>query len=56
MTVEVRMREHGQLSADAGPERRACLDHLASRHGLERLEVRTFWDVAAIVAAAENRP
>jgi O-antigen biosynthesis protein len=45
-TVEVRLRETGNASADFGPLRRDCLDRLSVRHGLPRLELRTFWDVA----------
>lgn len=45
-TVEVRLRESGNASADFGPVRRACLDRLSARHGLPPLELRTFWDVA----------
>ena len=46
VTVEVRMREQGNTSADFGPVRRACLDRLSARHGLPALQLRTFWDVA----------
>ncbi len=46
VTVEVRMRDHGHLSHERGAERRACLDALASRHGLAPLAIRTFWEVA----------
>jgi O-antigen biosynthesis protein len=45
-TVEVRLRDAGNASADFGPLRRDCLDRLAARHGLPPLELRTFWDVA----------
>jgi glycosyltransferase involved in cell wall biosynthesis len=48
-TVEVRLRESGNLSAGRGAERRACLDRLAERHGLPRLEIKTFWEVATDV-------
>jgi glycosyltransferase involved in cell wall biosynthesis len=51
VTVEVRMRGHDQLSVERGAERRECLDRLAARHGLAPLEIRTFWEVAALVAA-----
>jgi len=50
VTVEVRMRERGNLSDDHGPERQACLDRLAQRHELPKLAIKTFWDVAADVA------
>lgn len=52
VTVEVRMRDHGNLSSGAGPERLDCLRRLAARHGLPELVPRTFWDVAAVVEAA----
>jgi len=55
VTVEVRMREWGNASADAGAERRRCLDRLSARHGLPALEIKTFWDVARDVAAAAPR-
>lgn len=45
-SVEVRLREQGNASADRGPERLACLRRLERTHGLEPLEVRTFWEVA----------
>ena len=51
-TVEVRMREHGNSSAEFGPERLACLLRLAERHHLPALEPRTFWEVAAIAGSA----
>ena len=51
ITVEVRMREQGNASADFGPERLDCLRRLAERHGLPPLEPRTFWEVAEHVAA-----
>ena len=46
VTVEVRLRESGNASADFGPERLDCLRRLAERHGLPALEPRTFWEVA----------
>ena len=55
VTVEVRMREHGNLSREAGPERRECLQRLTERHRLPPLEVKTFWEVAAAVEAANRR-
>lgn len=51
-TVEVRLREAGNASADFGPVRRACLERLAARHGLPPLEPRTFWDVARVLGGA----
>lgn len=53
-TVEVRMRDAGHLSQEAGAERRDCLARLAERHRLPALEVKTFWEVAAAVMAAEE--
>ena len=47
VTVEVRLRPTGNASAEAGAERRACLRRLADRHGLPRLAIKTFWEVAA---------
>jgi glycosyltransferase involved in cell wall biosynthesis len=52
VTVEVRMREQGNLSSDVGPERLACLCRLAARHRLPALEPKTFWEVALAVDAA----
>jgi len=54
VTAEVRMRERGNLSADQGPERRACLDRLAARHRLAPLVIKTFWEVARDVARSET--
>ena len=51
-TVEVRLREAGNSSADRGAERRACLDELARRHGLAPPEIKTFWEVARDVGPA----
>ncbi len=50
ITVEVRMRDQGGLSQSAGPERQLSLDRLAQRHQLPPLEIRTFWEVAALAA------
>ena len=50
VTVEVRLRGSDNASADSGPERRACLDRLAARHGLPPLAIKTFWEVAGAVA------
>jgi glycosyltransferase involved in cell wall biosynthesis len=52
VTVEVRLREQGNASADFGPERLACLARLAERHGLAPLEPRTFWEVAMAMGGA----
>jgi glycosyltransferase involved in cell wall biosynthesis len=46
VTVEVRLRDRGNASAEFGPERLTCLERLAARHHLPRLEPRTFWEVA----------
>lgn len=51
VTVEVRLREAGNESADFGPERLECLGRLARRHGLPPLEPRTFWEVAHAMGA-----
>ena len=51
-TVEVRLREQGNTSADFGPERLDCLARLAARHGLPPLEPRTFWEVARVAGEA----
>jgi glycosyltransferase involved in cell wall biosynthesis len=51
VTVEVRLREHGNLSSERGEERRAALDRLAARHGLPPLEIKTFWEVAGALGA-----
>jgi hypothetical protein len=54
VTVEIRMRDGGNLSAERGAERRACLDALSARHGLPVLEIRTFWEVAGSLGAGET--
>jgi glycosyltransferase involved in cell wall biosynthesis len=51
VTVEVRLRDQGNASADFGPERLDCLERLAARHRLPKLEPRTFWEVARHAAA-----
>lgn len=51
VTVDVRLRESGNASADFGDTRRACLAKLALRHGLPALEPRTFWEVAQALGA-----
>jgi len=55
VTVEIRMRDVGHLSNLDAPGRRESLDQLSARHGLPHLELRTFWEVAAEVAAARER-
>ena len=52
MAVEVRMRDSGNLSADRGAERQACLEALARRHGFPTPAIKTFWDVAGTLAGA----
>jgi glycosyltransferase involved in cell wall biosynthesis len=54
VTVEVRMRDDGNLSAERGAERRACLDALSARHGLPALEIRTFWEVAGLLGSGDG--
>ncbi len=49
VTVEVRLRDTGNASADFGPERLDCLRRLGERHGFATPEPRTFWDVARLV-------
>jgi len=52
VTAEVRIRapggaeSHANASASFGPERRACLQRLAARHGFDTPEPKTFWEVA----------
>lgn len=50
VTVEIRMREEGNASADFGAERLADLRLLEARHGLPPLVPKTFWEVAETVA------
>jgi glycosyltransferase involved in cell wall biosynthesis len=52
VTVEVRLRDAGHLSAGSSPERLACLHRLAERHGLPVPAPRTFWDVALALGRA----
>jgi glycosyltransferase involved in cell wall biosynthesis len=49
VSVEIRMRESGNASADFGAERIDCLRRLAARHGLPPLAPKTFWEVAEAV-------
>jgi glycosyltransferase involved in cell wall biosynthesis len=55
ISAEIRMRASGNASADFGEERRDCLRRLAARHGLRRIEPKTFWEVAEAVASAQPR-
>jgi len=50
VTVEVRMREGSNASADFGPQRLADLRELEKRHGLRPLVPKTFWEVAETVS------
>lgn len=50
VSVEVRLRQEGNASAEVNPERLACLERLAARHGLGHLPPMTFWEVAHIIA------
>ncbi len=49
VTVEVRLRETGNASAERTPERLDCLRRLAERHGFATPPPRTFWEVAGRV-------
>ena len=55
-TVEIRLRERGNASAERGAERAECLARLARRHALPPLEIKTFWEVAAAVGEVEGSP
>ena len=58
VTAEVRIRapggaeSHANASASFGPERRACLQRLAARHGFDTPEPKTFWEVALELGSA----
>jgi glycosyltransferase involved in cell wall biosynthesis len=54
ITVEVRMRDRGNLSTDFGPARLECLCKLSARHGLPPLVPKTFWEVAERVNAPRS--
>jgi GT2 family glycosyltransferase len=49
VTVEVRLRESGNASAEFTPERLDCLARLAERHGFAVPPPKTFWEVAESV-------
>jgi len=49
VTVEVRLRAEGNTSAEFTPERYACLERLARRHGFATPPPKTFWEVAETV-------
>jgi glycosyltransferase involved in cell wall biosynthesis len=55
VTVEVRMRDRGNMSADFGPARLDCLCKLSERHDLPPIVPKTFWEVAEAVDAASRR-
>jgi glycosyltransferase involved in cell wall biosynthesis len=55
VTVEVRMRDRGNMSADFGAARLECLGKLAARHRLPPIVPKTFWEVAEAVEAAAHR-
>jgi glycosyltransferase involved in cell wall biosynthesis len=52
VTVEVRMRDRGNMSADFGPARLDCLSKLSERHHLPPIVPKTFWEVAQAVDEA----
>ena len=52
VSVEVRLREHGNASAEFTPERLACLARLAGRHGFATPPPKTFWEVAEVAGEA----
>lgn len=49
VTVEVRLRAEGNISAEFTPERLDCLERLARRHGFATPPPKTFWEVAEAV-------
>ncbi len=49
VSVEVRLRATGNVSADRTRERLDCLRRLAGRHGFTPPTPRTFWEVAGLV-------
>ena len=52
VTVEVRLRETGNASADMNPERLDCLRRVAERHGFATPAPKTFWEVALAIGAS----
>lgn len=54
VTALISIRESGNASSNRGAERRACLDRLSARHGLRRLEIKTFWQVAGALMAERS--
>ncbi len=53
-TVEVRLRELGNASADRTSERLDCLRRLAERHGFASPPPKTFWEVALAVGESDG--
>ncbi len=51
-TVEVRLRESGNTSAEFTPERLDCLRRLGERHGFATPPPKTFWEVALALSAS----
>ncbi len=51
-TVEVRLRESGNTSAEFTPERLECLRRLGERHGFATPPPKTFWEVALALSAS----
>ena len=54
VTVEVRLRETGNASAEFTPERLDCLRRLAERHGFATPPPKTFWEVALALGEASR--
>jgi glycosyltransferase involved in cell wall biosynthesis len=54
VTVEVRLRESGNASAEFTPERLDCLQCLAERHGFAAPPPKTFWEVALALGKAST--
>ena len=52
VTVEVRLREAGNFSAEFTAERLDCLRRLAERHGFATPPPKTFWEVALALGEA----
>lgn len=54
VSVEVRLRPHGNASAEFTPERLECLRCLGERHGFATPPPKTFWEVALAVGKGER--
>jgi hypothetical protein len=52
VTVEVRLRDAGNLSAAFSAERLDCLRRLGQRHGFATPPPKTFWEVALALGEA----